>query len=167
MLRRWIPILFWEMKMAYAETTGVSVEKTEGQIKAMIKRAGATHFSTMDEQGMAIIAFIMKDRAIRFNLPLPRQDDKKFAVNGRGGARTPEQRFAVWEQACRSRWRALYLCIKAKLESVESGIETFQDAFLANIQMADGRLVSEIARPQIAASYAGGDVQLQLTGPAN
>ncbi|MET3925619.1 hypothetical protein [Devosia sp. 2618] len=133
--------------MAYAETTSVSVEKTEGQIKAMIKKAGATHFATMDEAGMAIIAFSMKDRAIRFNLPLSRQDDRNFALNGRGAARTADQRYAAWEQACRSRWRALYLCIKAKLESIESGIETFEDAFLANIQMADGRLVSEIARP--------------------
>lgn len=153
--------------MAYAETTSVSVEKTEGQIKAMIKRAGATHFSTMDEQGMAIIAFIMKDRAIRFNLPLPRQDSESYRLDGRKRERTDAQRYAMWEQACRSKWRALYLCIKAKLESAESGIETFEDAFLANIQMADGRLVSEIARPQIAASYAGGDVQLQLTGPVH
>lgn len=153
--------------MAYATTTDVSVEKTEGQIKAMIKRAGATHFATMDEAGVAIIAFSMKDRAIRFNLPLPRQDAEEFRYNGRKQARTIDQRYAVWEQACRSRWRALFLCIKAKLESIESGIETFEDAFLANIQLADGRLVSEIAKPQIARSYAEGNVQLQLTGPAN
>lgn len=152
--------------MAYATTTDVSVEKTEGQIKAMIKRAGATHFATMDEAGMAIIAFSMKDRAIRFNLPLPRQDAEQFRYNGRRQARTADQRYAAWEQACRSRWRALFLCIKAKLESIESGIETFEDAFLANIQLADGRLVSEIAKPQIARSYADGNVQLQLSGPS-
>lgn len=152
--------------MAYATTTNVSVEKTEGQIKTMIKRAGASHFATMDEAGMAIIAFSMKDRAIRFNLPLPRQDAEEFRYNGRRQARTADQRYAAWEQACRSRWRALFLCIKAKLESIDSGIETFEDAFLANIQLADGRLVSEIAKPQIARSYADGNVQLQLTGPS-
>jgi hypothetical protein len=34
-------------------------------------------------------------------------------------------------QARRQKWRALSLCIKAKLERVESKIETFEEAFLA------------------------------------
>lgn len=153
--------------MAYAADTSVSVEKTEGQIKAMIKKAGAGDFIAMDSAEKAVIAFRMNDRNIRFNLPLPSRDAPQFAYNGRHQARTADQRYAAWEQACRSRWRALYLCIKAKLESIESGIETFEDAFLANIQMADGRLTSEIIRPQIAKSYAEGNVQLQITGPAN
>lgn len=151
--------------MAYAADTSVSVEKTEGQIKAMIKKAGAGDFIAMDSADKAVIAFRMNDRNIRFNLPLPARDDKQFAYNGRRQARSADQRYAAWEQACRSRWRALYLCIKAKLESIESGIETFEDAFLANIQMADGRLVSEVARPQIAANYAGHDTTLRLEGP--
>jgi hypothetical protein len=149
--------------MVYAVNTIVSVEKTHSQIKAMIKKAGATHFATMDDASQTTIAFSLKDRAIRFDLPTPARDDRKMALNGRGGPRTAEQRNAAWEQTNRSRWRALYLCLKAKLEGIENGIETFENAFLANTQMPDGRTVSEVALPQIAASYADGDMQLKLS----
>ncbi len=71
----------------------------------------------------------------------------------------------AWEQACRSRWRALFLCIKAKLESIESGIETFEDAFLAHIQMPDGHTVAEHVRPRIAAAYETGTMQPLLPAP--
>lgn len=151
--------------MAYAAKTDVSVEKTEAEIRSMIRRYGAASFMSFDEPGRAIIAFKMNDRNIRFNLPLPRQDDEQFCYNGRKQQRTADQRYAAWEQACRSRWRALLLCIRAKLESVEAGIELFEDAFLAHIQLGDGQTVGEIMRPQIALSYQGGDVQLKLPPP--
>ena len=149
--------------MVYATSTIISAEKTLSQIKAVVKKAGATHFATMDNPDHTTIAFSLRNRAIRFDLPTPPRDDRKMALNGRGGPRTADQRNAAWEQANRSRWRALYLCLKAKLESIENGIETFENAFLANTQMPDGRTVSEVALPQIAASYAMGDMQLQLS----
>lgn len=65
----------------------------------------------------------------------------------------------------RSRWRALFLCIKAKLESIESGIETFEDAFLAHIQMPDGQSVSDHVRPRIASAYETGSMQPLLPAP--
>ncbi|WP_210386043.1 hypothetical protein [Phyllobacterium sp. SYP-B3895] len=80
-------------------------------------------------------------------------------------ARTKDQQLQAWEQACRSRWRALLLSIKAKLESVEAGIETFEDAFLAHIQMPDGLSVSEHVRPRIATAYETNSMQPLLPGP--
>ena len=61
-----------------------------------------------------------------------------------------------WEQACRQRWRALALVIKAKLEAVESGITTFEDEFLAHIVMPDGQTVATHIKPRIAEAYEGG-----------
>jgi hypothetical protein len=72
----------------------------------------------------------------------------------------------AWEQACRSRWRALFLCIKAKLESIESGIETFEDAFLAHIQMPDGKTVAEHVKPNIAIAYQTNPMQPLLPAPS-
>ncbi|WP_210205670.1 hypothetical protein [Pseudaminobacter salicylatoxidans] len=86
-------------------------------------------------------------------------------MTARGKTRTVDSAMAAWEQACRSRWRALYLCIKAKLESIDSGIETFEDAFLAHIQMPDGHSVSEHVLPRIAAAYAGEPLQPLLPAP--
>lgn len=151
--------------MTYAAKTEVSVEKTESEIKSTIRRYGATAFASMEGRGAAMIAFEMKDRRITFKLPLPSQDEKQFTINGRNQPRSKEQQFEAWEQACRSRWRALFLCIKAKLESVDAGIETFEDAFLAHIQMPDGMTFGEHARPAIAKAYETGTMPPLLAGP--
>jgi len=154
--------------MAYAKDTSVAVERTEAEIKAVIRRYGATAFASMEAKGSAMIAFEMQGRHVAFRLPLPDVADKEFQrTPAKGLARSPQQQLAAWEQACRSRWRALFLCIKAKLESVEAGIETFEDAFLAHIQMPDGMTVGEHVRPRIAQAYNGGEMTWQplLPGP--
>ncbi len=151
--------------MAYAENTSVSVSKTKGEIDGLLRNHKAAGFGVFEEQKRAILVFEMSARRIVFHLPLPAQDERRFAIDGRGRARSYDGRVAAWEQACRSRWRALFLCIKAKLESIESGIETFEDAFLAHIQMPDGHSVSEHVRPRIAAAYAGEPMQPLLPAP--
>jgi hypothetical protein len=60
------------------------------------------------------------------------------------------------EQAVRQRWRALALVIKAKLEAFESGIETFEQAFLANILLPDGQTVGQWMVPQVEQAYLTG-----------
>jgi hypothetical protein len=52
--------------------------------------------------------------------------------------------------------RALLLVLKAKLEAVASGVSIFDDEFLANIVMPDGKLVATHIRPRLAAAYAQG-----------
>ncbi len=151
--------------MTYAKGTEVAVEKTEAEIKATIRKYGATAFGSFEEPGFASVAFRMNDRNVMFKLPLPRQDDERFLRDGRNSVRSPEKRFEAWEQSCRERWRALLLCIKAKLESVEAGIETFEDAFLAHIQMGDGLTVSQHVRPWIAKAYTEGGVPPLLPPP--
>ncbi len=51
------------------------------------------------------------------------------------------------------------MVIKAKLEAMESDIPHFEDVFMANIVMLDGRLVGEHARPMIASAYENGNMQ--------
>ncbi len=153
--------------MAYAKGTEVAVEKTVAEIRSLIQRYGATAFGNMEGAGMAMIVFEMKDRRITFKLPLPRLDDDRFAKDGRNSVRSPEKRFQSWEQACRERWRAMLLCIKAKLESVEAGIETFEDAFLAHIQMPTGERFGDVARKAIATAYETGKLPPLLAGPSS
>lgn len=153
--------------MAYAKGTEVAVEKTVAEIRSVIQRYGATAFGNFEGAGMAMVVFEMKDRRVSFKLPLPRMDEERFDKDGRGTTRTPEKRYLAWEQVCRERWRALLLCIKAKLESVEAGIESFEDAFLAHIQMPDGMTVAEHVRPRIAAAYETQTMQPLLPGPGS
>lgn len=150
--------------MAYAATTSVSVSKTKGEIDGLLRKHRATGFGTFEEQSRALVVFEMQGRRIRFELPLPSQMDKQFVMSSRG-VRTAEAAMNAWEQACRSRWRALFLCIKAKLESIEANIESFEDAFLAHIQMPDGSLVGENVRPALAIAYANNSMPPLLPSP--
>lgn len=151
--------------MAYAATTNVAVSKTKGEIDGLLRKHRAAGFGIFEEATRAMLVFEMAGRRIVFHLPLPNQMDKRFILTERGKTRTADAAMAAWEQACRSRWRALFLCIKAKLESIESGIESFEDAFLAHIQMPDGHSVSEHVRPRIAQAYETGSMQPLLPAP--
>lgn len=152
--------------MAYARDTSVAVEKSEAEIKAVIRRYGADSVASFETKGSAMIAFEMRGRRVVFKLPLPDRRSAEFTETPSGRyARSDKDAEKAWEQACRSRWRALLLCIKAKLESVEAEIESFEDAFLAHIQMPDGMTVGDHVRPNIAAAYQTGSMQPLLPGP--
>ena len=140
----------------YAQGTQVSVEKSRGEIERTLTRYGADQFMYGWKETGAVIAFRAKGRHIRFVLPLPSKDDKRFQRDGRGSVRGPEARLKAHEQACREYWRALALCIKAKLEAVETGISQFEDEFMAQIVLPNGQTMSEHARPLIAQAYESG-----------
>ena len=103
--------------MAFAENTSVSVEKSQAEIKKILSRYGATKTATAEDMdtGSACIQFVANDRLIKFVLTLPTKMEKRFIQDGRGKTRSIPAIEAVWEQACRQKWRALCLCIKAPI----------------------------------------------------
>jgi hypothetical protein len=121
--------------VAYAEKTRVPVEQSRTEIERLLGKYKATSVAVYTSVDHAAIAFEMRDRRIMFRLGMPKGDDQRAA------------------QSRRQKWRALLLAIKAKLTSVEDGIETFEDAFLAHIVMPDGSTVAEHVRPRIASAY--------------
>lgn len=155
--------------MPYAKGTTVAIEQTEQQIKTMLRKAGAEAYGTFESGNTASIAFRLNDLNIRMNLSMPDRDDGRFTHFSRGEGRGMQERTAnaaekVWEQACKERWRALHLCVKAKLEAIEAGVETFEDAFLAHVQTETGETVGERLKPQLRQVIAG-NAPLQITGP--
>lgn len=136
----------------YASTTTVSSAKSKAEIEAIVERYGASQFVSGWSADHAIVGFTMMDRQVKFVLTMPDKNRREFTHHSKG-PRTAEAALAQWEQACRSRWRALLLVIKAKLEAVESGISAFEDEFMANIVLPDGQLVGQFMRPQIAHAY--------------
>jgi hypothetical protein len=145
----------------YASTTTVPVEKSRGDLERVLARWGASSFGYGWTAGRAQIAFVHEGRRVRFDLPLPDETDPTFTTYRRGQwgdvqQRSPEAAYRLWEQACRQRWRALLLVVKAKLEAVEVGISTFEDEFLAHVVLPDGSTVGEAIRPQIAEAYRTG-----------
>lgn len=138
--------------MAYAENTKVTVSKTKSEIEEIVQRAGANQFVSGYKGNLAVIGFTMANRQIRFLLQLPDVEQYGYTP-GKRLKRTEEQKYSAWEQACRSRWRALYLIIKAKLEAVESGISTIEREFFYDIVLPNGQTVGEWAAPQIETAY--------------
>src|SRR5262245_47569161 len=110
--------------MRFAKDTIVSVERSKAEIEQLLQRYGAKEFAHSWKTGKAVIQFGMKNRVVRFTLPLPNKQEFAKTASGRR-YRNETDTLRAWEQGCRQRWRALTLTIKAKLESVESGIEEF------------------------------------------
>lgn len=142
----------------YAEGTSVDVFRSRAEIERTLARYGAEQFAYGVSDDQAVIGFRAHHRFVRFTLPLPSRTDPRFTKSP-AGRRTysPDQRERVWEQACRESWRALALCIKAKLEAVAAGITTFEEEFLAHIVVpGDGRTVGQVLVPQLADAYTSG-----------
>ena len=104
-----------------------------------------------------MISFRMYGRQIRFVINLPDKDLKEFThTPGRNTRRSKEKALSAWEQACRQRWRALALVIKAKLEAVETDITIFENEFMAHIVLPNGQTVGDYMIPQISEAYEKG-----------
>lgn len=145
----------------YARKTETSVESSRMEIERTLTRYGADHFAYMNSPDKAIVGFQVRNLRVRFDMPMPRRDEKRFTEYRRGHSvhqRTETAAFAEWQQACRQRWRALALVIKAKLEAVETGIATFEQEFLAYIVLPNGQSVGDTAIPAIEAAAAGKDL---------
>ena len=142
----------------YAQDTEVSSEKSRLEIERTLKRYGADQFMYGTTNDRAMIAFRAHGRNIRFAMPLPPISD---FLRGKGSfghivEKTPQQTEKAHEQACRQRWRALALCIKAKLEAVEAGIAQFEEEFYAHIVLPGGRTIYEETSEGVRLAYESG-----------
>lgn len=133
--------------MGYAEGTKVSPAKSRAEIEEyVLKQVGRdAEFSFGQAAGMAAIQFVAHKRRVRFAIPMPTEAEAITEAKRKNGVRPPtKDKMIEWLDAeTRRRWRCLLLAIKAKFEVVETGIETFDQAFLANIECAGGQTIYE------------------------
>lgn len=150
----------------YASATTVDSFKTRSEIERTLHKYGAEGFQYGWRGERAVISFALNNRHIRFILPLPSIADKSIThQKDRWGGlvkRSEANTLKAYEQAVRTKWRALFLVIKAKLEAVESGITTLEDEFMAHIVLPGGQTVSDFMAPQIENAYATGAVPQML-----
>lgn len=147
----------------YAAQTEVSSEKSRGEIERTLQRYGAGGFMYGWQGAHAMIMFQMRGKTVRFLLPLPAKDDPKFK-NTPGGRRqrSESDAFKAWEQACRQKWRALALAVKAKLEAVESEITVFEKEFLAHFVLPSGETVGDYILPKMEKALEKGKMPLMI-----
>jgi hypothetical protein len=117
--------------------SGVPVDRTKIEIEMMLADYGASHFAYVVDPRGAMVIFEAQGQRLRFNVPLQEGAGPK-AVRSRN-----------------QRWRELLQCIKAKLDSVTSGIESFMEAFLAHVIVQDERTVYEHVASRIVQSAEG------------
>ncbi len=133
----------------YASKTSVTVEKSVAEIQRILTRWGADGFGYFTQGDKAMVQFSKNNKVIKFMLQMPDRKSDEIALTHYGYDRSAAAVEQKWEQACRQRWRALALIVKAKLEAVDSGIVTFEAEFMAHIQLAEGRTVGDIVLPEI------------------
>lgn len=145
----------------YARKTEVSQEKSRMEIEQTLRRYCADAFFLRVAGDAVMIAFRACDRHVRFTISMPVKGDEEFTHYKRGNSsdlyeRTAEAAEREWEQACRQRWRALALVVKAKLKAVDAGISEFESEFLANIVLPNGDTVANQIKPYIQQAYIEG-----------
>jgi hypothetical protein len=130
----------------YASRTRVPADRTRLEIEALMRKRGADQFFSGGDLDRAMLAFRLNGRQIRFSLPLGRR---------------------LSEQALRARWRAMLLVIKAKLQAIDIGILTIEDAFLADTVLPDRQTVADYMMPQLESAYASGRMPPLLSWDKN
>lgn len=149
----------------FAAATTVSTAASKAEIERIVERYGATGYVSGWQGDLAVIGFSMEGRQVRFNLPLPRRDDPEFCEYQQGRTtfvRVETEAQRRWEQACRQRWRALALLVKARLEAIECGISTFDDQFLPDVVLPGGKTVAETVKNDVEQAYLSGRVPKML-----
>jgi hypothetical protein len=127
----------------FAEGTTVPTERSRAEIERLVQRHGATSFGHLTNADGATILFEVRSRRLRFSLPLPK----------RNAFRTEDK----WRAEERRRWRCLLLAIKSKFETVDNGIVSFDEEFLAHIIVPGTKeTIGSWAAPQIAEAYERG-----------
>ena len=153
--------------MSYAEKTTIAFDRSIRDIVSMLRNFGADSFGQIEDRGSFAIQFFSNERLIRFRVKFPELDQMP-SHDGNRRELSDKQRLDRVDQAKRQRGRALMLVIKAKLESIRSEVETFEQAFLANVVMADGQTVFDRIQAPIAAEYQSGvSTTLMLGGPTS
>lgn len=149
--------------MAYAQNTSIPIEKTRAEIERfMLKRGAGQFMSAIDqENARSITGWTMEGRMVRITLNLPDPKDHRFNRRrtrwGWSDADLPaDRKRELYEQACRARFRALLLIIKAKFEAIDAGLSTSEKEFFADTVTADGSTVFEAVTPALEEMYRTG-----------
>lgn len=138
----------------YAAETTVPIDRTMGAIRKAIMDNGATRYAAIEGDGRYALEFDMLDRTIRFTVVLPAKKQEKYRLDKRGYARSPEKQYALWDQDCRTTFRAVLLVVKAKFESVAWKIETFEQAFYSHMVLPNGLTLYEATHEAVERAIA-------------
>lgn len=136
------------MTRRFAEDTSVPVSRTQDEIKARLRAAGADQIAVFESDERSAVAFRIDSAMYRITVPTD-----AAAKNA--------------AQDARRAWRLLGLLMKSKLEAVREGATTVEREFLADMLLYDGQTLSERLGPELQLAYEQGRMPaaLLLEGP--
>ena len=148
------------------EKTEVPANKTKMEVRDLLVKYGVKQFGIIEEPCRALIGFTHRGRTVKIEVPLP---DKALRATSKSGsylaAGTPAA-LQAHEQEERRLWRAVRAWIFAQLEAVQSGIVTYEDAFLPWTVLPNKQTFREWAEPQIEREVSAGRMPHLLSGTA-
>lgn len=156
----------------YAEKTEVPSDRSRAEIERTLTRYGASAFSYGWQGAAAAIMFEVTTkrgvRRIRFVLQMPDRNSREFTHTKHDYPRRRSATAAqeAFDTACRQRWRALALVIKAKLEAIAANIAEFESEFLSYVVLPSNETVGEWLAPQLERALDEGTLPPMLpAGP--
>jgi hypothetical protein len=128
------------VRTMFASHTKVPVEQTRAEIDRLLTRNGATQtlIGYDSEKDLAAVAFTIDGARFRLQVPM-----RVMAAQNKRKVGKPLAGFAR-EQFYRSRWRAVLLLLKAKLEIVAIGVSTVEREFMADLLLPNGQTVEHV-----------------------
>jgi hypothetical protein len=113
----------------YAAGTRVDVHRSRFELERVLCSYGGRDFAFVEDDANASIQFAIHGRYVQLAFPLPDPGSRRFSHTASGRRRTAIAQERAYEQALRENWRAFVLVVRGKLESVQSGVSTFEDEF--------------------------------------
>lgn len=150
-------------RKAYEETT-VPANKTRGEVRDLLVKYGVEQFGIIEEPCRALIGFNHRGRTVKIEVPLP---DRSLSAETKAGYYlSPGSPGALkaHDQEERRIWRAVRAWIFAQLESVASGIQTWETVFLPFTVLPSGQTFAEWAEPQLEEEVRRGRMPRLLSG---
>src|SRR5437660_4016317 len=109
--------------------TRVEVHRSRYELERVLQKHGAHDVLFVEADANAAIQFAMRGHYVQLALPLPDPENTLFTHTPSGRARATAAQERAYDQALREHWRSLVVAVRGKLQSVESGITTFEHEF--------------------------------------
>jgi outer membrane biosynthesis protein TonB len=128
-MRRETPLNQHHCAACHGSGTRVEVHRSRNELERVLSKFGAEEVLFVEADANAAIQFAMHGRCVQLALPLPDPENARFTHTPTGKPRTTAAQERAYEQALREHWRSLVVAVRGKLQSVESGISTFEQEF--------------------------------------
>lgn len=125
----------------YAQGTAVPIDRSRQEIESILCRYGADDFLYYRNSEKIALAFRINGYPCKITIRMPQEEEVSLTETGRQRKESVVQQ--ALEAELRRRWRVLVLSLKARLESIDAGCETVEQAFGGIFLLKSGMTVGE------------------------